>query len=260
MSNWARRSFDSTIGQRARPLAQALAVGTSIARRALPQRCALCVAYAGDELLCRACEEALPRLPLSCPVCALPTPAAVVCGSCTARSPPYASTIAAFVYAFPVDRLLQQFKYRGQLALADWAGDALATAVRFGLEARGPCERPDCIVALPLAPTRQRERSFNQAREIAQRVARRLALPLASGLKRITAGPPQAALPWHHRRHNVRGAFAVRGEVRGASIALVDDIMTTGATLAEAALALRRAGASRVECWVVARTLLAGAT
>ena len=77
-------------------------------------------------------------------------------------------------------------------------------------------------------------------------------------LERIRAGPPQVALPWKARRGNVRGAFAAREDVRGARIALVDDVMTTGATLAEASRTLIAAGAKRVECWVVARTLPPG--
>ena len=108
---------------------------------------------------------------------------------------------------------------------------------------------------MPLADSRQRERGFNQAREIAARVALELATPLAHPLVRGGETAPQAALPWKARARNVRGAFAVRGDVRGARIALVDDVMTTGATLAEATRTLARAGAAEVECWVVARTL-----
>ena len=114
-------------------------------------------------------------------------------------------------------------------------------------------------MALPLAPARQRERGFNQAREIAVHVARRTGLPLSVPLVRVTAGPPQTTLPWARRGRNVRGAFAMSlqagSAVRGKRIALVDDVMTTGATVAEAARTLMSAGAGRVECWVVARTL-----
>ena len=235
-----------------------LAHARSGAYTALPQRCALCVAEAGCELLCPACADALPRLPSACPVCALPAQGATPCGACLAHPPPFAATVAAFVYAFPVDRLLQQLKYGGHLALADWAGAALAQAVERATDARVPAERPDCIVALPLGRTRQRERGFNQAQEIATRVARQLHLPRTRALMRSTGGPPQAALSWSQRAANVRGAFTAVVDVHGARLALVDDVMTTGATLAEAARTLVRAGAARVECWVVARTLRTG--
>ena len=228
---------------------------TGIARFALPQHCELCAARAGSELLCEACDEGLPRVIAFCPTCALPSADGAVCGACLAHPPPWSRATAALVYAFPVDRLLQQLKYGGRLALADWAGETLAGAVGTSLVSRPAPERPDRVVALPLAASRQRERGFNQAREIAVPVARAVGLPLTISLIRIAGTAPQATLPWKERAKNVRGAFAVAGDVRGARIALVDDVMTTGATLAEAALMLARAGAAGVECWVVARTL-----
>jgi ComF family protein len=191
----------------------------------------------------------------ACPVCALPAAGNATCGTCLGAPPPYTATVAAFAYAFPVDRLLQRIKYGGRIALAQWAGAALAAAVRASFASRMGRGRPDRIVALPLAAQRQRDRGFNQAREIAARVARGTGLPLAAPLARITAGPPQTSLPWTQRHRNVRGAFAVRTPVPGARIALVDDVMTTGATLAEASRTLLAAGAEQVECWVVARTL-----
>ncbi len=205
-------------------------------------------------LLCIACERSLPRVAAACPVCALPSGQGFTCGVCLANPPPFAATVAAFAYAFPTDRLLQRVKYGGRLALAEWAGAALASAAHVSLSHRKTPERPDRVVALPLAVARQRERGFNQAREIAIHVARGTGLPLAAPLERVAAGPPQATLKWAERGRNVGGAFAVTAGVRGARIALVDDVMTTGATLAEASRTLKAAGAQRVECWVVART------
>ena len=256
MSNACTRSFDCAALRGARGALRAGASrAAAVARLALPQRCELCVARTDGPLLCAACADGLPRVPASCPVCALPAGGGAICGTCLRDPPPYAATVAALEYAFPVDRLLQRIKYGGRLALADWAGATLAAAVRNALRDRAAACRPDRIVALPLAPTRQRDRGFNQAREIAARVAAAVAVPLGAPLARISAGPPQAALPWAERRRNVRGAFAVHTDVRGARIALVDDVMTTGATLAEASRTLKSAGAARVECWIVARTL-----
>jgi ComF family protein len=248
LSNANAESFDCDVVDGAARVA-------AILRLLLPQRCELCVGRTGGALLCAACAESLPRVGAACPVCALPSARDGACGACLALPPPYASTVAAFAYAFPVDRLLQRIKYGGRIALAQWAGAALGTAVRDSFASRIGRTRPDRIVALPLAVSRQRDRGFNQAREIAVRVSRGTGLPLAAPLARITAGPPQTALPWAERRRNVRGAFAVRAPVRGARIALVDDVMTTGATLAEAARTLLAAGAEHIECWVVARTL-----
>jgi ComF family protein len=201
-------------------------------------------------LLCRRCAADLPRLGLqACPCCALPGTDAGQCGRCLTEPPAFDATRAAFAYAFPVDRLIHALKYQGRLALCEWAADAIAAVLP-------PSERPDLIVAMPLSASRQRERGYNQALEIARLLVRRHGLPLLRrGAVRIKDGPPQATLPWKERARNIRGAFACRADLGGRKIAVVDDVMTTGASLNELALTLKQAGASRVENWVVARTL-----
>jgi ComF family protein len=221
------------------------------ARLALPQRCELCAASSGAQLLCPACADSLPRLGSVCPLCALPT-TGEICGRCIAHPPPFEATVAAFAYAFPVDRLLHAFKYHGRLALAEWGASALLAE----RERRRNARRPDRLVALPLSRERQRERGYNQAFEIARAIAQRLGVPLLrDGARRVRSAPPQAALPWSERAKNVRGAFACDLALAGLEIAVIDDVMTTGASLAEFASTLKRAGAARVENWVVARTL-----
>jgi ComF family protein len=112
------------------------------------------------------------------------------------------------------------------------------------------------LVAMPLHPARLRQRGFNQSHEIAKALSRRLGIPLAAeACLRTRDTTPQASLPWKERTRNIRGAFACHGNVSGKRIAVVDDVMTTGASLDELARTLRRAGAARVEAWVVARTL-----
>lgn len=212
----------------------------------------LCGADAGDALVCAGCRLEMPRITHACPRCALPSPDSAVCGDCFVEPPPLRATIAAFRYAFPLDRMVQALKYGGELAVADWLGDALARAVA----GRGGA-RPDidAVIALPLAPARQRQRGFNHAVEIARRTADALDLRRSGGLRRVRDTPPQATLPWAARTRNMRGAFAATQRFEGERIALVDDVMTTGATLHAAARALARAGARSVDAWVVARTL-----
>ncbi|MEO8344882.1 MAG: phosphoribosyltransferase family protein [Betaproteobacteria bacterium] len=174
------------------------------------------------------------------------------CGACLTRPPPFAAAYAAFVYAFPLDRLLQAFKYGGRLATADFLAQALAERVA---QRESATPWPDALVALPLSPSRQRQRGFDQATEIARRVARMTGVPMVRGLHRTRDTQAQAALPWNERAENVRGAFAADPTFAGQRIAIVDDVMTTGATLTSAANAVLRSGARAVEVWAVARTL-----
>ena len=219
-------------------------------RGALPQACTLCLASAGDALLCDACAADMPCVGAACPRCALPSPSAQTCGRCLAQPPLHATTIAAWRYAFPADRLLHAFKYGGQLALAEPLAIALCDAV-----ARRGDPLPDRLIALPLATSRQRARGFNHAQEIARRVSQRTSVPLVAALRRVREAPPQAGLALAARRSNVRNAFTAVARLDGLAVAIVDDVMTTGATLGAAAIAAHAAGARRVDAWVVARTL-----
>lgn len=215
----------------------------------LPQDCTVCGQGSGDRLVCAACEAGLPHLagPL-CPVCALPAAEGGRCGACQHAPPHFDATTAAFRYAFPVEHIVQGLKYRHRLPLAGWLADALARSI-------GPA-RVDCILPLPLSPQRMQERGFNQAQEIARPLAHRLGLPLVSdACARVLDTAPQASLPWKARQANIRNAFECRIDLTGKTVAVVDDVMTTGATLNEFARTLKLHGAARVENWVVARTL-----
>jgi ComF family protein len=215
-------------------------------RAALPQDCLLCGAASDDAPLCGPCRDELPGLPRACPLCAMPSSLGEICGSCFRHPPQFDMTVAAWRYAYPVDRLVQSLKYHGRLALASLFADELATLV----------ERADVVIPMPLHPSRLTERGFNQAAEIARHLTKRLGTELAlQGACRIRRTLPQMDLPLDERKRNVRGAFACALDLTGARVAVVDDVMTTGATLGELAKMLKRAGAARVENWVVARTL-----
>jgi ComF family protein len=197
-------------------------------------------------ILCDACRAELPRLEGAlCPRCALPSPGAALCGRCLAEPPAYDATVAPLAYDFPADALVHALKFRGELSLAPF----LARILKEGLSAE---ERIDLIVPVPLAPARLRSRGYNQALEIARHLPGKLDF---TSCVRSRDATPQMELPWAERRRNVRGAFACRGTFGGACVAVVDDVMTTGATVDEMARALKRAGAARVVNWVVARTL-----
>ena len=211
------------------------------------QDCPLCGAASGPELLCAACAGDLPVLPAYCPRCALPAPGGSICGSCLAEPPHFDRTTALWLYEFPCDRLVQALKYRAWLALAGFFAFRLASR---------PLPEVDLIVPMPLHPRRLADRGFNQALEIARGLARHLGRPIAPrGVLRVKDTPPQTALPYEERAKNVRGAFLCKLDLSGASVAVLDDVMTTGATLNDLARALKRAGATRVENLVVARTV-----
>lgn len=205
----------------------------------------------GNEPLCSACRASLPwhHAP-HCPRCALPTADGMTCGHCLNNPPAFDRTIAALRYEFPLDELIQALKYRHQFALAPLLGAALAERVSHS------APRPDVLIAMPLHPSRLRERGFNQALELAKIVARRLDLPLLPrGAERIRATPPQVGLPWKERAKSVRGAFSCSTDLNGKHVAILDDVMTTGTSLHELGLALRKQGATEISAWVVARTV-----
>lgn len=207
-------------------------------------RCFLCRGSAHD-LLCADCEAELPWLGAEvCPRCALASPAGALCGACLAEPPPFDATVAALWYRFPADVLVQALKFRGELALASYLAGVLKRRIA-GLQA-------DCVVPVPLSAARLRARGYNHAAEIARRLDRgRVELELCERTRDTRA---QIELPFAERQRNVRGAFAARRALDGATVAVVDDVMTTGATLGEIARALKGAGAARVVNWVLART------
>jgi ComF family protein len=210
--------------------------------------CFLCRGKAAG-ILCTECDADLPRLTgASCPRCALASPGGAICGRCLTQAPHYDATVAALAYSFPTDVLIQALKFRGELALAPF----LAKLLEQRLDA---VRRMDFIVPVPLSDRRLRERGYNQALEIARDIARVTGAQLGIELcERVRDTPAQVDLPLAERAKNVRGAFHCPRLVAGARIAVLDDVMTTGATLDEIAATLKRAGAARVENWVIART------
>ena len=214
----------------------------------LAQPCLLCGTASRNGIFCAACEAALPYLTAPhCPVCAVPTAAGDVCGRCLKDAPNFQRTVACFAYTFPLDKLVQALKYGEQLVLVNSLADKLAQQVDA---------RPDFLVPMPLHPARLRERGFNQSLELAHRVGYKLSIPvLSDACQRVRDTPPQTALSWKERGKNMRRAFACTQDLSGKSVAVVDDVMTSGASLNELALTLRRAGTVEVSAWVIARTL-----
>ena len=221
-----------------------------LSRWLLPLRCLLCGAPGEHGMdLCAACAAELPRNRSCCACCALPLPVpAALCGECQRHAPPWQAAWAPFRYGWPLDRLEARFKFGRDLA----AGRVLATL--WQREAT-PLPKPGLLLPVPLHTGRLRRRGYNQALELAKPLARHFGLPLRHDvLLRSRGTAAQTELDATSRRRNVRGAFAVRaGSALPAHVAVLDDVMTTGATLAECARVLKRAGVRRVDVWALAR-------
>ncbi len=225
----------------------------TLSAHAWGQDCVLCLAPSGAALVCEGCAAELPGSGASCRNCALPLATDGTCGGC--RSHPFAfdDAVARFEYRFPVDRLIRRFKYAGDLAVGRWLAERLAERVAGSA-------RPDLLVAPPLSRDRLRERGFNQALEVARHLAPRLGARLdIDGVRRVRATPAQAGLGRRERHANLRHAFDCRLALEDRHVAIVDDVLTTGATADALARVLKSRGARHVSVWAVARAPEPGA-
>jgi ComF family protein len=215
-----------------------------------PGRCAHCDARS-NQPLCPSCvQQDLPLRP-RCPRCGAAVASADrVCGQCLLHPPRWDGALALGDYRFPNDRLILRMKFGGEPALGRWFGDLLGAR---WLQSALPL--PDCVLPVPLSRERLRERGFNPAWEMARRIAKQLRRPAdAHALRRVRHGIAQSALALEDRGRNVRGVYACTTRWDGKTLLLVDDVMTSGATLAEATKVLRQQGAAAVWVAVALRT------
>jgi ComF family protein len=212
----------------------------------IPPDCCLCGISVGNGgvPVCGDCAGELPRHDMpACPCCALPTPEGQICGRCLHAPPAFDSTYALYGYVFPADVLVRTFKYRHRLSLA-----------RFFAGEVSVLPEVDVVIPMPLHPRRLSERGFNQALEIARPLARAAGLPLErGGVARSRHTPPQAGFDREDRLANPRGAFACRRRFDGLRVLVIDDVMTTGASLDALACCLKAGGAVAVHNFVLAR-------
>ena len=239
-------------------------------RRHAPSLCEVCRRWGG-----RLCPDCLARFAAPAPRCrrcGLRLGAeAPSCGECLGRPPPFERTVCAVDYAFPWDRLITAFKFGQQVDLAAPLAALLARAVERAGPPRppsppsalsAPClldTAPALLLPVPLSDARLRQRGYNQARELARHLSAETGVPTcADGLRRLIDTPAQAGLTRAERQCNLRAAFVADSQQRsswqGRRVVLVDDVMTTGATLREGAAVLLASGAAAVEVWVLART------
>jgi ComF family protein len=218
-----------------------------------PPCCMVCGLRCPHHGVCGACTQELPWNLQACPQCAERLAGDGTCLRCLYRSPAWAAALVPLRYAPPVDRLIGDFKFRRRLDRGAWLARMLAEAV----DATAGDRRPDAVVAVPLHRSRLRRRGFNQAAVLAAHLARTLDLAEFSGLvQRRRSTATQSELPAEQRADNLRGAFALTAApqpLHDLHVAIVDDVLTTGATAGELAEVLYRGGASRVDLWCCAR-------
>lgn len=215
----------------------------------MPAQCLLCKADSLDQAICPDCQATLPYLPIQhCPICAIPTLDHQPCGACLKLAPAFDSTRSGFLYQGIMTQLIPAAKFGARWHLFGVLAELMLQ--HFALEAR-----PDFLIPLPLHKARLQERGFNQAQEIGQTFAQHLGLSLNTfALQRVRDTEHQARLSEKARRKNMRRAFLALDIVKDKRVAIIDDVMTTGASMDEAARALKQAGARHVEAWVLART------
>ncbi|HZX52501.1 MAG TPA: ComF family protein [Pseudomonas sp.] len=221
------------------------------------QHCLLCDETADGALaICTSCEAELPWLGGHCQVCALPLPShGLVCGACLKKPPSFSKVEVPWRYAFPIDSLITRFKHQARWPLGRLLGELLSQHLVHAFDEGLP--RPDLLLPVPLASRRQRQRGFNQAAMLGQWLSTALQLPRQDAwLQRVLDTPAQQQLDAATRKRNLRKAFALASEsaVAGRHIALVDDVLTTGATAESLARLLNKAGAARVDVYCLART------
>ena len=225
--------------------------------------CLICDERTGtDECVCNACETELPWLMEQCEICALPLPMdGLICGQCQKHPPAFKQVVVPWRYSFPVDTLISRFKHQARWPLGHLLGRLLGHYVQHRLE-HAELTRPDCLLPVPMAAKRLRERGYNQALMLARWLSADLHLEYdAHVLLRPHETQAQQDLDAKTRQRNLRGAFALApgARVLDRHFALVDDVLTTGATAHNLARLLISAGARQVDVYCLARTPKPGA-
>lgn len=216
----------------------------------LPATCVLC--SAPGQSMCFACQQSLPILSHHCPRCAKFLSETIHCGACQKNPPPFDLMHALFPYESPIIQLIIALKFQHQLSHANVLSLDFINAIQTHWYINKPL--PDLIIPVPLHPKRLQERGFNQALEIAKPIARALHLPIDThGLQRCLYTAPQSGLTAEERKQNIANAFKTHRRYDGLTIALLDDVVTTGQTITACSHALMKSGAKRIHVWCAAR-------
>ncbi len=219
-----------------------------------PGFCLLCGAPSQRSAdICAPCEQELPILGPHCQRCGLPltTATASQCGQCLKKAPDFQRLIAGWRYQGSAARLISQFKYQRQHSYGRVLADLLAEQILGAYQQQA---MPDLLVATPMHWFRRLRRGFNHSEQLASHLSKRLDIPVYRDIRRVRHSKPQQSLNAELRRHNVKSVFKARGMLDGQRVAIIDDVVTTGATANELSRTLLKAGAAQVHIWCLART------
>lgn len=217
----------------------------------LPIPCFLCGEFSQQDALCKACINDLPWLDLCCQRCALPLNENGICGQCLQQPPPQQSSLALFRYETPINHCIAAFKFHQQLVFTHLFARLLADKVH---QRQRPL--PEILIPIPLHASRIRERGYNQSAQLADVLAQKLRVKVdKTSLIRQRNTTPQAGLSGKQRKRNLKQAFAIAKTLPYKHVALVDDVYTTGHTVAEACRCLQQNGVETVEVWTIARAI-----
>ena len=226
-------------------------------RFVLPSQCIMCHSTtANPSSLCHLCHDRLPILQHKCALCAqyFPFDAAegTLCATCLKNAPPFDQLIAAYPYCEPISHWISKLKFQHELIYADVLGHLLTEKIKTCWQShRTP---PTVILPIPLHQERLQERGFNQAIEIARPISHILNIPLdIAGTRRVKHTTAQTSLSGAERRRNLANAFASSHSYKGKSIAVLDDVITTGQTVYEYCTLLKSQGAESIAVWCCAR-------
>ena len=218
-----------------------------------PPTCLLCGDDGSRQLdLCPPCRISLPAHQQGCRLCSVPMPSIInttsLCGECQKQPPDFDATFASFSYQEPIRHLIHGLKFNARFANARLLATLMAEQLRMQQD------KPDLLVPVPLHPRRYRQRGYNQSIELTRHLSKLLNIPFnVNCCQRIRHSIPQAELNARQRRRNLSKAFIARPQSRIHSVAIIDDVMTTGSTVRAMATALKRSGITRVQVWVCAR-------
>jgi len=227
-----------------------------------PTRCLLCGNTSDNRLagqLCDPCATDIPLNPGACKHCAIPLIATdshspqppVHCAQCIKTPPVYESCWSPFIYAQPLEWMIQQLKFNAKLDLAP----LLSRLVLENLPAHlYTSDRPDVIIPMPLHSRRLQQRGFNQSHLLIKPIAQALNLPLdLNSSKRIRDTEHQTGKNAHQRRQNIKNAFSYNHKYNHQHVVIFDDVVTTGSSVSELTKTLKRGGVKRVDIWCLAR-------